>query len=1140
MTKKSNFKKNLLASASIIGIGVLAQNANAVTDIPANAAYVGVTDNASFHLTGNVTMTSGTMLSDLSAVAYVLAIDDASTFTVTNATLTRPDNANAGVGILVTGNTNITNNGGTIQSLDVSNGIITIDINSSMAGVTNTGSTAVISNAGGNAAAAAIDVAAAVVVGKIVNSGSITATAGSAILTSGAGATFTSGILNSGTMSATTGIAVNLGNTTTFTTGGITNSGSIGASGAGSALTVSGIVTQSAAGTASSTATSSSFGTIYNTGTMSSVASATGAVVIGALVNNSVTFVPATGLGAGLYNAGTISDTTGSAVRLSAAGATNVYNAGVISNTTSAVNATSAALSIAAAESGTIVNAGTISTTTGRAVYQAATTTAALTNSKLITATGAAGHAIEFAAGAGSIITALTNTGTINSTTDTGIAIDFLGAAGATALTNTGTISSANTGATTGTINLVTGVVAATIANNAGGLITNTAAGGRAIMLVDTTSTLGAITNAGTISASASTGVAIDAATSTAANALTLTNTGLITGDVRMGATSSTFNMNAVNTAATSTTVGLNGNIVTAAATTGDAINFNQGAGNTQYYGGTITGAAGLGAVTAVTGTTNLTSSTVSTSTSTGGLAINTLTVNSGATLNLVSANAGGSVAANAQARVSGVTSVAAGGTLKVGPYNTLTGAAAFTNAGTLTIGVVGSTAGTYGRVAGTAVTPGTVTIDASAMGFVPTATTLSSVLSGTSLVGFTPATLTDNSFVYSFTSVLNGTNVDVLVTRENSLASAGTTPNASSTGAALETIGLTGNDSLDTIVNSLNTSSTASQANSSLATLAPTTQTSGATSQAVIALQDAAIGTVESRMETARNETSGTGVATGSGSYRNGVWGEVFGTTMSQDTRDGVSGFDADIGGVSIGADTLVSDQTRVGAALAYGHTNADGDNNEVDVDSYQGSLYATHDMDRIYIEGIAAFTYNDYSSNRTLFGGNGVASADFQGEQYSAKATAGYKFNVPGGVRITPFISAQYTFLTQDDYSETGSNAPLHVDTKDINIFKTGLGAKLAYPIVSGGITYIPRLSGTWYYDFIDDGVETTSNFIGAAGTTFISNGADLARNSFRLGAGLDVIAQDNLTVSFDYNWDTKEDFDSHTGQLKARLNF
>ena len=193
--------------------------------------------------------------------------------------------------------------------------------------------------------------------------------------------------------------------------------------------------------------------------------------------------------------------------------------------------------------------------------------------------------------------------------------------------------------------------------------------------------------------------------------------------------------------------------------------------------------------------------------------------------------------------------------------------------------------------------------------------------------------------------------------------------------------------------------------------------------------------------MESARSET--TGVATGGVMNNSGLWGQIFGADIDQGKKDNVEGYQANVGGFAIGGDTLVNSQLRVGGAFAYSTTDAEGIKNNTDIDSYQGSVYASYDAGKVYYEGLAAITFNSYDTDRTLFD-NSVAKGDFDGTQYSLKGAVGYNLDVNNGWKVTPFVSAQYTLISQDTYSETGSNANLTINSDDVNVFKTGLGAK------------------------------------------------------------------------------------------------
>jgi outer membrane autotransporter protein len=1072
-----------------------------------------------------------------------------------------------------------------------------IDINAILTGaLTNAGS---ITSTG---AGIGIDVGANITGGLINSSTGIinTTTTGKAINIS---ASTLAALTNAGTIQATGGNAINLANNTTnvtlitnsagglindVTTGAginfvgantasaVANSGTISATTTGNAIIVGGALTSDNAN-----------GTIYNssTGVMSAAASTNGVIDINAAIVNSTTAGKGinnagtirdtgngsainVGAGVGIYNTGTISGAGATATILQSAANTNASGISNIGGTISNSSTGSAIQITTGAMTGAITNtAGTISSTGGDTI-SLAQNTGGIANTGTISSAGAAKSAVHVTAASATTITntgstskitsagtvgtilvdgftltgAITNGGTISNTfgaAGAGDAIDSGSATGtlATGIVNTGTISTTNTGAAAA---IRTGAITANGIVNTGGLITTAGSLG-AITLVGDVVAAGGITNTGTISstyATAGSRVAIDRSAQTTAGVIVITNSGTITGEVKLGK-ADTFTQTAGATSVTSGTVILG--------TAGDE--------TLNIYGGTITGnidlAAGndtinFGNATAdaitIAGTMNgkVLNSKFGTTTLTGaytGVAGSTITVDNGSTLYVKSNST--NLAATA---VSGTLQIASGNTLTAGTNTTLAGTLKldFTPVDTTTGTQAASTFGRYAS-SGALTMSGTGGININVVGTGYTkAQTIASVVTAGSLAGtyVTGAALADNSYVLDFTQVTNGTNIDIAITRANTLTSASTAVNESSVGAALETIAATGDAGLDALQGSLQGLSTAAAVSSALETLTP--DVSGAVTSAAFAASDAGLGVIGGRMDEMAS-IDGTGVATGSSSYRSGVWGQAFGTAADQDDRDGVRGYQSDTGGFALGADTMINDQMKLGASLAYANTSADSANGEVDIDSYQGTVYGTYDMGQWFTNALLGFTEHNFDSTRNIAValGGGQADGEFDGQQYTAKIGGGYKMKIQGGLQVTPLASLMYTHLALDDYTETGA-AALAVDNSDVDVLKSELGFKLAYPIVDGGITYVPAIRGSWFYDFIGDEQETSSSFTSVPTVVFATQGADIAQSSFDLGLGLDVMAQDNVTVSFDYDLISKEDYISHNGSIKARLAF
>lgn len=399
-------------------------------------------------------------------------------------------------------------------------------------------------------------------------------------------------------------------------------------------------------------------------------------------------------------------------------------------------------------------------------------------------------------------------------------------------------------------------------------------------------------------------------------------------------------------------------------------------------------------------------------------------------------------------------------------------------------------------------------------------------------------AAVEDNSYSLSFTASISGNDIIVTAARQNTFQSSSTKSVNKAVGTALETIGTSGSSALDNLVGQLDSLETAAAVEAALETLTP--EVNGQTTVAVANASSEALGTVSTRLSALRTGDM-SGIATGSGYRDIGLWGQVFGSAADQGDREGVRGYQADTFGGSIGVDTEVMDDIRLGVAGTYSDTDVDSARGGADIQSFQGTVYGSYQQGKRWYDAMVGVAFNNIDTHRNVAVGNisDQAKGDSDGNTYTAKLTTGYDMKVQGPLQFTPRGSLQYTYIAQDDYTETGSTANLTVSPDENQAFIAGLGFDVAYPLTHNGVSYLPSLSFTYLYDMIGDEAETTSKFTSAS-TTFLSQGADVAQSTFEFGVGLDIMARDDLTVSLDYDLTEREDYSSHAGSLKARLAF
>jgi outer membrane autotransporter protein len=81
------------------------------------------------------------------------------------------------------------------------------------------------------------------------------------------------------------------------------------------------------------------------------------------------------------------------------------------------------------------------------------------------------------------------------------------------------------------------------------------------------------------------------------------------------------------------------------------------------------------------------------------------------------------------------------------------------------------------------------------------------------------------------------------------------------------------------------------------------------------------------------------------------------------------------------------------------------------------------------------------------------------------------------------------------------------------------------------------VPNVRAFWIHDFADR-VELDSSFVG--GGSFTTEGRDPVRDTFNLGAGLNIYLKNNVRLFVDYGWQSASSFNSNTVQAGAQWSF
>ena len=614
------------------------------------------------------------------------------------------------------------------------------------------------------------------------------------------------------------------------------------------------------------------------------------------------------------------------------------------------------------------------------------------------------------------------------------------------------------------------------------------------------------IVNTGTINGGITNGVTVGGTINNG-----IVNSGTINGGINndvSGSISGTINGGITNTGTINGTISL----------AGSTLNLN---GTTGQVDGQIFG--GKGSIVNVNGT--------YTRSSGNEINVANFNVDTGGVLNFAASE---SLAASS-IQVAGTLSVAAGATAS------FTGPTAIT--GLFRTGVTSDA--NYGKllVTGAATLPSaaSIDVDVNTANTLATGQRLGAVISATTLTGGDSFLVTDNSALFKFIGLKNGNAVDLLIESERTVQqSVDATGNTPASGAA---------NVLDTIIfGQVPVSSDMQNVVTELGRLSTEQQVSDAASQTLpllagnglVAMQSSISGTnriIQARQETLRGVSSGDDFA---GDKR--MWFKAYGSKADQNDRKGVSGFDANIVGGVFGVDAELSATDRVGIAVAYGKANVDSNSSVAPsnskVDSYQLVVYGSHSLsEQTEINYQGDIGRHDTKGERSILFMGRTAFADYNSRSAHFGAGLSHTINLSAASSLSPFVRADYTWMHDDGYTESGADAlNLDVDSHTARQMIYMAGSKFQHQF-SDAVSLVGSL-GVGYDALAKEG-SLTAAYVGG-GAAFSTPGLD--PSPWLLQAGLGVVTQikSGVDLSLRYDFEGRNDFKNQTASAKLRWLF
>src|SRR5208337_2082990 len=119
-----------------------------------------------------------------------------------------------------------------------------------------------------------------------------------------------------------------------------------------------------------------------------------------------------------------------------------------------------------------------------------------------------------------------------------------------------------------------------------------------------------------------------------------------------------------------------------------------------------------------------------------------------------------------------------------------------------------------------------------------------------------------------------------------------------------------------------------------------------------------------------------------------------------------------------------------------------------------------------RFYLNGYIGGGYNSYDTRRDALNGNAIGNTD--GGEFNAFVSGGYEFHY-GGWTFGPIASLQYTYVDFSDFTESGSLAPLRIESKSQDSLRTNLGLSASYTWKAGSVLVTPNVRASWQHEYL-----------------------------------------------------------------------
>ncbi|MBA4417790.1 MAG: hypothetical protein C0392_07760 [Syntrophus sp. (in: bacteria)] len=263
-----------------------------------------------------------------------------------------------------------------------------------------------------------------------------------------------------------------------------------------------------------------------------------------------------------------------------------------------------------------------------------------------------------------------------------------------------------------------------------------------------------------------------------------------------------------------------------------------------------------------------------------------------------------------------------------------------------------------------------------------------------------------------------------------------------------------------------------------------------------------------------------------------------------SQDTVDNTPGYKYDAWSFLAGLEKRFTSGATTGFSLSTSQAYISGrdiGSSKARIDAISPAFFAGASFDRLRINVVTEYSFNQYHSDRGIAFGNvnRTAKSDHNGNQLSGMLDMGYRIKLAERTILEPVGGFYLSYLDEDGFRETGADAAnLTVDSRTNWAFISHLGSKLRQDFRYANINMNIELAALWLHNF-NQGSDVTARLSYLSNSASI-RGTDSDRDAVELRARLSLYKDRGFNASLDYTLIVSPNSQENSAQLGFKWVF